>query len=285
MVSDMRSRVVLFVAAGALTVAGFRQADPQALQRMVATERAFAAATAEIGVRDGFLSFFADDAVQLRPGAPPTLAPARDALAAQPLQKLPVANQLIWEPYTGHISSDGTLGWLTGGFVSLNRAQQVVVAQGAYFSVWKLQPNGSWRVWLDEGISLPQIWQDASPFRVAPEPDSGSLGEPGESIDAAESTVRASGDAWRARLAAGMRLHVNGMMPLVGREAVLSSPRGAATFSYSVIRTEVAGSGDLAVTVGGFDETAAAKPLRGTWVRVWKRDLGGRWRIVFETEH
>jgi hypothetical protein len=40
--------------------------DPQAIQRMVATERAFAAATAEIGVRDGFLSFFADDAVQMR---------------------------------------------------------------------------------------------------------------------------------------------------------------------------------------------------------------------------
>ena len=44
------------------------QSDPQALQRMVATERAFAAATGEIGVRDGFLTFFADDAVQVVAG-------------------------------------------------------------------------------------------------------------------------------------------------------------------------------------------------------------------------
>ena len=44
------------------------QSDPQALPRMVASEKAFAAATAELGVRDGFLTFFADDAVQIQRG-------------------------------------------------------------------------------------------------------------------------------------------------------------------------------------------------------------------------
>jgi hypothetical protein len=280
----MRYQGVLAVIAVALAAAGFRQADAQALQRMVATERAFAAATAEIGVRDGFLSFFADDAVQIRPGSPPTLVPAREALAAQSLQKLPVANRLIWEPYTGHVSSDGTIGWLTGGYVSLNQAQQVVVAQGAYFSVWKRQANGTWRVWLDEGITLPQIWNDAAPFRVAPDPDSGSTGAPGETIDAAEASVRANADAWRARLAAAVRLHINGQMPIEGREAVIASPRGAAAHIYTVLRTEAAGSGDLAITLGGYEDAAGATRGRGTWVRVWKRDIGGRWRIVFQTE-
>src|SRR4029453_17333969 len=96
------------------------QSDPQALQRMVATERAFAAATAEVGVRDGFLAFFADDSVKIQRGATVTLARAKDDLASQPLPKLPLPNQLIWEPFTGHMSVDGTLGWLTGAFVSLN---------------------------------------------------------------------------------------------------------------------------------------------------------------------
>ena len=210
--------------------------------------------------------------------------PAREALAAQPFQKLPVANRLIWEPFTGQVSSDGDLGWLTGGYVSLNQAQQEVVAQGAYFSVWKRQSNGTWRVWLDEGISLPQIWRDASPFRVAPEPDAGSIGAAGESIEAAESSVRASADAWRGRLAAAVRLHINGMMPLAGRDVVLSSPRAASALTYRVLRTEPAASGDLAVTLGGFEDTAAAPSRGGTWVRVWKRDIGGRWRIVFQTE-
>ncbi len=286
MLTDMRRVLAAGVLVAAAAASGFRQTDPQALQRMVATERAFAAATAEVGVRDGFLSFFADDAVQIRRGPPASLVPAREALGSLPLQKLPVANQLIWEPYTGQVSSDGTLGWLTGGYVSLNQAQRVAVAQGAYFSVWKLQANGTWRVWLDEGISLPNIWQDASPFRIAPEPDAGVAGTPDETIEAAESSVGAGGDAWRARLGADVRVHIDGAMPLAGRDAVVASSRATSARTYGLMRAEVAASGDLGVTIGVYAPAAGADRLqqRGTWVRVWKRDVTGRWRIVFQTE-
>src|SRR6187549_2658075 len=196
--------------------------DGQALQRMVAWERAFAGATEQIGVRDGFLTFFAEDSIQIQRGPKVALAPARDALAAQPLPKLPLPAKLLWEPYTGHVSADGTLGWLTGGFVSLNQAQQVPVRQGAYFSVWKRQANGTWRVWLDEGIGLPQIWQGASPFRVAPDPDEGTIGSSKETIADVERSLASDAVAWQGRLATGVRVHRDGMMPIVGRDAVLA---------------------------------------------------------------
>lgn len=257
--------------------------DGQALQRMVAWERAFAAATEQIGVRDGFLAFFAADSIQIQRGATVTLVPAREALAAQPLPKLPLANKLLWEPYTGHVSSDGTLGWLTGGFVSLNQAQQVAVRQGAYFSVWKRQADGTWKVWLDEGIGLPNIWQGASPFRVAPDPDEGTTGSANEALSGVEQSIAADAAAWRARLATGVRLHRDGVMPLVGREAVLAWAEKQGNRRYALIKTEQAGSGDLAITIGALDAAAPSK-TQGSWVRVWKRDLGGRWRIVFQTE-
>jgi len=275
------SLLVLIVSGGARTMQA--PVDAQALQRMVATERAFAAATEQIGVRDGFLSFFAEDAVSIQRQPTFAVVPARAALTAQPLAKLPLANTLVWEPYTGHVSSDGTIGWLTGGFVSMNQAQHVVVAQGAYFSVWKRQADGTWRVWLDEGIGLPQIWQGAAPFRVAPDPDTGTAGTPSETIDAAEAAIASNRDAWRARLGADVRLHVDGQMPIVGRDAVTASPRTSAAVNYTPLRSEVAASGDLAVTIGTF-ERQSAEPRRGTWVRVWKRDVTGRWRIVFQTE-
>jgi hypothetical protein len=283
----MRRVIVVFIVIIALaaSAAGFAQADPQALQRMVATERAFAAATAELGVRDGFLSFFADDAIQIRRDGEPALIAARAALASQPLQKLPIANRLLWEPFTGQMSSDGTLGWLTGGFVSMNQAQKTVVAQGAYFSVWTRQPDGTYRVWLDEGISLPQIWQGAAPFRAAPDPDPGAAGTPGETLEAAEAAVSRGGEAWRARLSAAVRLHVDGRMPAVGRDAVLSSPRAGATTAYRLMRTEQAASGDLAVAIGTFESATGTEKPRGSWVRVWKRDVAGHWRIVFQTEN
>ncbi len=258
------------------------QSDAQALQRMVATERAFAAATAEVGVRDGFLAFFADDAVQIQRNADSvTLTKAKDGLAAQPLQQLPVPNQLIWEPYTGQISSDGTLGWLTGSYVRFNQAQKTTIGQGAYFSVWKRQPNGTYRVWLDEGIQLPQIWQGASPFRVAPEPDPGTAGTANETVADVERAVMLDRAVWQARLAAAVRLHRNGLMPLVGRDAVVAWATTQPRMACRVIHTEPAASGDLAVVIGGCESSGKAY---GSFVRVWKRDVTGRWRIVFQTE-
>ncbi len=258
------------------------QSDPQALPRMVASEKAFAAATAELGVRDGFLTFFADDAVQIQRGdTNVALVKAKDALAAQPLPQLPVPNQLLWEPFTGQVSSDGTLGWLTGAYVRFNQAQKTAVGQGAYFSVWKRQPNGTWRVWLDEGIQLPQIWQGASPFRAAPEPDAGTAGRAGETIAEVERAVLAERAAWEARLGADVRLHRNGVMPLVGREAVIAWASNQPRVACTVVHAEQAGSGDLAVIIGGCESTGKS---RASYVRVWKRHITGRWRIVFQTE-
>src|SRR4029450_4582611 len=112
----------------------------------------------------------------------------------------------------------GTMGWLTGGYVSLNVARREVTAQGAYFSVWKLQPNKTWRVWLDEGVSLPKIWQDASPFRVAPDPDNGAAGADNEALAAVESTVCSNRQSWAARLAEKVRVPVGALRPRCGRE-------------------------------------------------------------------
>ena len=257
------------------------QSDVQALQRMVASERAFAAATAEIGVRDGFLAFFAEDSVQIqRMENGVTLARAKDGLASQPLPQLPIPNQLLWEPFTGQVSADGSMGWLTGSYVRFNQAQKTTVGQGAYFSVWKRQANGTWRVWLDEGIQLPQIWQNASPFRVAPNPDAGTAGAANEALADVERSALADRKTWESRLGADVRHHRNGAMPFVGRDAVIAAAAAQPRVACTAIHTEAAASGDLAVVIGGCE---TAGKTRGSYVRVWKRDVTSRWRIVFET--
>jgi hypothetical protein len=263
--------------------------DPAPIQRMVATERAFAAAAREIGVRDSFLTFFADDAVAIvrgTAGQPASLVPAKAQLAARPLQSLPLQADLLWEPFTGQVSGDGTMGWLTGGYAVLSSTTRDLLGQGAYFSIWKRQPNGTWRVWLDEGIALPDVWRDASPFRAAPDPDAGAIGSPSETVASAEARVAAGGDAWRSSLGADVRLHREGVMPLVGREAAAGWAQAAwRTVRYDVLQSAVATSDDLAVVIGGYHAVSNAGAETGSWVRVWKRDTAGRWRIVFETSH
>src|SRR5262245_5386308 len=224
---------------------------------MASTERAFAAAALELGVRDAFLTYFADDAVSIQAGADgahTTLVPAKDRLRQSPQPKLPLASQLLWEPFTGHVSSDGSLGWLTGGYANLNVLAKEVVGKGAYFSVWKHQADGTWRVWLDEGISLPSVWKDASPFRAAPEPDAGTSTATNETLDDAERSVASGGAAWQGRLGADVRIHRDGVMPIVGRDAAIEWSRTAwQTVHYIPIKTERAASDDLSVVVGGYD--------------------------------
>jgi ketosteroid isomerase-like protein len=278
--------VVTCLILAALGVAPGAQIDPQAIQRMVATERAFAAATAEIGVRDGFLTFFADDAVQIDHGADgrTSISRAKDALVRRPLPTLPLSGTLLWEPFTGQIADDGTMGWLAGAYAGLDQTGRTLTAHGAYFSVWKRQPDGEWRVWLDEGISLPDVWRDAAPFRAAPDPDAGTAGQPGVTLEAAEQAVSGGGAPWIDRLGRDVRLHRDGVMPIVGREAAVDWSRATWTsVSFTTVRIETSGSDDLGIALGGYRATTATGPEHGTWVRAWRRDVTGRWRIVFET--
>jgi ketosteroid isomerase-like protein len=103
------------------------------------------------------------------------------------------------------------------------------------------------------------------------------------------SPVGTGGAGWVARLAAAVRLHRDGRMPLVGRDAVAAwAPATWRAVRYTVIHAEAAASGDLAVTAGGYDAgglppNSSAAADTGTWLRVWKRDITGRWRIVFES--
>jgi hypothetical protein len=268
----------------AAIVAAVQSSDPQAIQRMVATERAFAASALEVGWRDAFLTYFADDAVTIQAGADgtkATVARARDGLQKLPLPTLPLAATLMWAPFTGHVSADGSFGWLTGGYANQDVLTKEIKGKGAYFSVWTHQTDGTWRVWLDEGISLPSVWQDASPFRAAPEPDSGAAGSPTETIEAAEKRVASGGVGWRAHLSHEVRLHRDGVMPIVGRDAAGEwAQRAWSSVRYTVVTTRRSGSDDLAVAIGGYDATPAQ---HGTWARVWKRAVTGHWRIVFET--
>jgi len=261
--------------------------DVQALPRMVATERAFAAATAEIGVRDGFLTFFADDAIALRAGATGAAASVADAktgLREQPLVKLPAANRLMWDPIAGQISSDGSMGWLTGPYANTNIVTKDLLGAGAYFSVWKRQADGTYRVWLDEGVRFNEAWRPHTDFRAAPEPDAGTAGAADDTVETSEGAIASGGDAWRARLSSGVRLHWQGKIPVASREEAVTVTAAAwSRVTYFMKKIETAASNDLGVVVGGYDATTASGgPEHGTFVRVWKRDVTGRWRIVFQ---
>jgi hypothetical protein len=264
--------------------------DPKApaaaspLPALVATERAFAAATAEMGVRNGFLTFLANDAVTTDPIPGDdivTVVSARPRLLVQPTPTGPSPTRLEWRPFTGQIATDGSLGWLTGPYANRTVATGVAQTQGAYFSVWRRQADSTWRVWLDLGVSMPTAWDPGAAFQPADPPHVADFDA--EPIDAVEGALAQKPDEWLARLAPDARLHVSGQLPLVGRSAMTQWRKSAPTMRERVKRTVLSESEDVAVVLGGYEFIGGPTADRGTLVRVWQRAAPGRWAIVFQT--
>jgi hypothetical protein len=136
---------LLIVPALALAAGG---ALPPAQQQLFDTERAFVRAAAEKGFRDSFYEYFAEDGIAFNPHP----FRVRVSLAGQPSTPPPMGAD--WAPVWGDIAAAGDLGWNTGPLLYPGRDGKPD-RHGLFFSVWKRQADGSYRVVLDIGSDTP----------------------------------------------------------------------------------------------------------------------------------
>jgi ketosteroid isomerase-like protein len=130
-------------------------ASPKATVEMLKQlEGEFMKAAAEKGAQ-GYMSYYADDAVEVPNGAAiiqgkVNIAPGMAFLDDK-------NNQLIWTPVGGDISAAGDLGYTYGNyeFHSKDKEGKPTIDYGKYTSIWKQQKDGSWKVVLDMGNASP----------------------------------------------------------------------------------------------------------------------------------
>ncbi len=120
---------------------GLGEASAPALE---AADRAFFAATRDRGP-DGWADFFAPDGVDWGGGK---IITGHDAIKNDRVGLLSKA-QLTWEPVASRMGPGGTLGFTVGTFEIHEGGQ--VTRRGSYLTVWKLEPDGSWKVAADAG--------------------------------------------------------------------------------------------------------------------------------------
>jgi ketosteroid isomerase-like protein len=266
------------------TIAAAQEKISADLQALVDAERAFAHTATLKGVRDSFLDFFADDAIALTPS--PTSAKAR--LRSRPAQPFS-ATELTWEPRTGDIARSGELGWLTGPS-SYHAPNETKLQYGNYLSIWRKEPEGNWRVFIDVGVATPR------PVTFAPgftrfKFGSRYRGEEGHDASAA-ALLRAdrelnalivsggAAQAFKTSAAAEARLHRFGVMSIVGRGAIADwLGEHAASMSAANGAADASKAGDLGYSYGTYEMKGAA-PESGAYVRVWTRDAAGKWLVV-----
>lgn len=117
-------------------------------KEIVDTEHAFAEMAKTEGIPKAFLSFAADDVVLLRNN---TLIKGKDDLrTSYEKSSTTGAGSLTWVPDFVDVSSSGDLGYTYGKYVyaSTDSLGNSISNEGIFHTVWKRQPDGSWKfVW------------------------------------------------------------------------------------------------------------------------------------------
>jgi ketosteroid isomerase-like protein len=277
----------------ALSAAAMAQDEdlPPAQRELVSAERAFAKLAAERGFRESFITYFAEDGI----GFGPHPYKVKDALSRQPPSDAPMG--LNWAPAYGDVAQAGDLGWNTGPTVSDAKGPDGNPARhGMFFSVWKKQGDGNWRVVLDLGtetsaavVGIDAPFQTSHRAQAVPgasdvnvEQEITGLFEAERAFLAAAATGTV-GEAYENRLSDDARVHRPGVMPMVGKDALRDwLAQQTMTLHGEPLKADVSRSGDLGYAYGSYEQ-GGAEPQAGYFARVWKRDAEGRWRIVMDT--
>ncbi|MBI1765789.1 MAG: nuclear transport factor 2 family protein [Acidobacteria bacterium] len=260
------------------------------LQVLAEAERAFARLCVAQGVRASFMAFFAPDAINFQPGP----VNAQEALAKRPAPTGPLPTTLDWRPVWGALSAAGDMGCNTGPYtVTDNTPAQRPTQHGLFFSVWKKQSDGSWKVAVDIGTpTLTAVTPLQTPYqRIGNRKVVATKREPAAAatLQSVESeflqALQQDGlvTAYLNHVSADARLHRTGKLPAVGKEAIRQSlSEKPLALTFSILKTDLARSGDFGWTLGKYElkDKPGTVAETGHFVHVWQRNEKGVWKLL-----
>jgi ketosteroid isomerase-like protein len=270
---------LLPLAIAALVAASLAQAaHPPRVSEVVEAERAFAQAAQTEGVNAAFLRYSAPDGLVFQPE--PTNAKA--ALAANPIPPI----KLQWWPVYAGIAASGDLGFTSGPYLAGQGERQ---GHGWYFTIWRRQPDGSWRWVLDHGPPTREAAALGRDAQVAalPQGRPSAKGSAFQNVKAAEAQL-AAGLAADARAALPRFLAADGRLMRVGPQPAVGAEAWAPLLAAGPERIETAplggaasAAGDLAYTYGTARWQKDGGEATGNYVRIWQRRKGG-WKLIVD---
>jgi ketosteroid isomerase-like protein len=279
----MRLAVILIIVCFAVVAQG-----QSPLQEMVKTEQAFSKMAEEKNTHDAFLAFIADDGLLFRPGAVNGKKWLLEHPAPPPKDdKKPL---LAWQPSNAGMAASGDLGFTTGPWeAKADIKDEKPQGYGHFATVWKKQPDGSWKFVVDLGISHPQsggpqtLWTPADTNKketfkpVAAASAIKSLLVRDQAYEVAAMRQGLS-KAFVEYASPDVRLYRANNLPFIGREASSAAlAKTTGQIKWSPIGGDVSQAGDLGYTHGTYE----AANERGSYVRIWKKE-NGQWRIVMD---
>ena len=297
----MRRFISLLLAALFVTAPAFSQKSETsgAQEELVEAEKAFARYCVEHGIRDAWLEFFADDGVIFKPGP----VNAKEFYRKRPPAQTPLPATLNWEPRYGDVSLAGDMGYDIGpwNYVS-NTTPKEPDSHGYFFSIWKKQPDGKWKVAVDVGTGeiksatadhvFGKPFQPARQYKpkvprgLAPAAELRGLTEMERGF-AANAKSAGALNSYLALVADDAKTFKPNTPP-AGKEAIRSFiPAGSEMMlTLAPVGGGVAVSRDMAYTYGSYEIQESGRTReKGYYAHMWKRDEAGRWKVVVTNFH
>ena len=130
------------------------KADPS---QLVMVDKEFSKMSAEKGLKAAFLYYAADSAIKLRNKEFPVIG--KDEIKKM-FEEDPAGNQttLTWTPVRAEIGAANDLGYTFGNWkmrIDDSTSATSDTFYGNYITIWKKQPDGSWKWVLDGGNNTP----------------------------------------------------------------------------------------------------------------------------------
>ena len=123
-------------------------------EAMVQADRDFSKLSIEKGTYEAFDTYMTDSTTIYRNRQHPFTG--REAIRAILPEDDP--GTLKWEPFFADISASGDFGYTLGDYdyTYADSAGNEQVSKGYYVTIWKKQPDGSWKYVFDTGIQAPK---------------------------------------------------------------------------------------------------------------------------------
>jgi ketosteroid isomerase-like protein len=249
-------------------------AEPAPVQQIDEVERAFAQAVAQSGIAAGFRQYVAPDAVMFLPDPVPALSELNGA-------RWP--GELLWRAQYIGVAPSGDLAFSAGPSLLRGAGRP---SGGFYLTVWKRQPDGSWKFALDHAADMPPaIWsalgKPLTAMNIDPPPGAPS-NEGMREADGALNVALPKGQA----AAFGERLDDQAIMVRAARPVVqgrrkalalvMDAPPILEAFTLGGSRSM---DGSLGYTYGRARWAGAGGPKTGYYVRIWRATPQG-WRLL-----
>ena len=235
-------------------------AHDKALESLVNAERHFAAVSVEKGFHQAFVENMADDGLVFAPG--PVNGKKLHANA-------PESNAILnWYPAYAAISRSLDWGYTTGPYeFKANPEAKEPAGAGFYLSVWKKQPDGTWKVAVDMGNSFPASLIKEEKYLPAPVSKSIETGTTDELLATDVQKVQP--------YQAETLIYRHDEYPVKYKDVVIEP---AANITYTNLGFDVASAGDMAYTYGSFTQLTSQGDVTGHYLKVWEVK-NGQWQL------